>query len=211
MLKSFVRNMGLWIGGPGCCSSACFLFPWTRGQCALLGQSSSTVMSHISHPLATAECFSSKHLISLVDLNQQASWESQVMCFFSSSEWAPSLVLFHCRLRKAILKTEKQKLKQDRPARQWNCKSAKGRHSEGELQEIWCHVPISSPVFSHLAVTEKNTWSPGSLVYEQCMEIHIDCHLLLQIRTPWNEPVNKSRLTPSAPLFWWNPHLYLRT
>lgn len=49
------------------------LFLQTRWPCALVSQSSSAVMNHISHPLATAECFGGKHLIRLVDLDKQAS------------------------------------------------------------------------------------------------------------------------------------------
>ena len=59
---------------PGCSGAAGF--PLIAGACwhhTPVSQSSSAVLSHISHPLATAECFGSKHLISLVDLDKQAS------------------------------------------------------------------------------------------------------------------------------------------
>lgn len=74
---------GSGIGGPGCNSSTHFPLSMNMlAMCALVSQSSSAVMSHISHPLATTECFRGKHLISLVDLDEQASWESQVIFFF---------------------------------------------------------------------------------------------------------------------------------
>lgn len=65
---------GCGIGEPGL--SSLQASPLVEGNMLALHTSEpefKCVMSHISHPLATAECFRGKHFISLVDLDKQAS------------------------------------------------------------------------------------------------------------------------------------------
>lgn len=167
MPKSLVRQQngaleleGLTAKAPHTC-----LFPWTCWQCALVSQRSSAVMSHISHPLATTECFGGKHLISLVDLDERASWESQVIFFFLF--WVGALCL--CFSVDSERKSSKQKCRNlsrlGVPVHEI-ARVQEGRQPEVELKDGGCHPPMSLSALFLIAVMEQNVWSPSILVYE---------------------------------------------
>lgn len=171
MPKSFVRQQNGALESEGLAATAphTFLFPWTCWQRALVSQSSSAVMSHISHPLATTECFGGKHLISLVDLDEQASWESQVIFFFPLLSRRP---LCRCFNVDSERKSSKQKCRNSSRLGVPVSDIAgvqEGRQPEVELKRSWCHPPISLSALS--------PWSPGILVYE-LWGIHTGRHLL---------------------------------